>query len=215
MYKIFFKDRLLVLTDNIETDLDGSFASILKYGSRGELQQYVDDFEEDDKLEKAFVYHHNLHELMQDFRSLFKNLPAAGGLVWNEDYSEFLGINRLGYFDLPKGKVEKGESFEAAALREVEEECGIGNLELRDRITRTYHTYRHKGERILKETHWYLMRYYEKSLPRPQTEEGIDSVFWVSPEMLPELLEKTYPSIKEVLHSSPVRFFNRYDNDIL
>ena len=51
---------------------------------------------------------------------------AAGGLVTNEN-NELLMIFRRGKWDLPKGKLDKGETIEECAIREVEEETGIGN----------------------------------------------------------------------------------------
>jgi 8-oxo-dGTP diphosphatase len=54
---------------------------------------------------------------------------AAGGVVWRsvEGAVEVVVVHRPRYDDwsLPKGKLERGESFEDAAVREVEEETGI------------------------------------------------------------------------------------------
>ena len=47
--------------------------------------------------------------------------------LYNES-GEFLIIKRNGVWDLPKGKLEKGEDFETAALREVEEETGLEEM---------------------------------------------------------------------------------------
>ncbi|HBG87401.1 MAG TPA: NUDIX hydrolase [Marinilabiliaceae bacterium] len=212
MYKIFFKDREIVLTDRISEDLSSHFGSILKYANKGELAQFIDNFDKDENIKSAFVYYHNLRELMQQFRSCFKNLPAAGGLVWNEQKTAFIGMKRLGFFDLPKGKVEKHETHEDAAIREVEEECNIQDLTILSKAITTYHTYKLKGENILKETHWYEMIYHGSAIPRPQTEENIESVFWVRPDELAALLKTTYPSIIEVLKSSSVRLFDFDDH---
>ena len=72
---------------------------------------------------------------------------AAGGLVTNPQ-GQILWIFRRGFWDLPKGKVEKMESIEEAALREVEEECGIKQLVLDKLIDKTYHIYKIKGKYI-------------------------------------------------------------------
>ena len=58
---------------------------------------------------------------MEDFQGLYKIIEAAGGVVFNEK-NEILMIYRLKTWDLPKGKIEKGETPADAAFREVCEE---------------------------------------------------------------------------------------------
>ncbi len=202
MYKIFFKDRIIHLTDQIETSLTADFGAILKYANQGELKEFIENFENDVTIQSAFIYNHNLFELLKNFRSCFHSLLAAGGLVWNIELNRFIGMNRLGFCDLPKGKVEKGETFEEAAIREVEEECGITDLTLLKSLTSTFHTYPLKGQTIFKETRWYEMQYHGSTLPTPQAEENIESVFWVDPEKMDSFISATYPSILEVLKKS-------------
>lgn len=204
MYKIFFKDRVIILTKHIENDLSADFSSILKYANQGELQQFIHDFEKDESRKYAYIYHHNANELLHRFRACFKNLPAAGGLVWNKDKKAFLGMKRLGYFDLPKGKIKASETIEQAAIREVEEECGISCLTLTKKLIRTFHTYKIKDQSIFKETHWFEMVYPGDDTPQPQVEENIESVFWVQEHALPDLVSQTYPSIVEVLKSAQI-----------
>lgn len=130
----------------------------------------------------------------------FTIIEAAGGLVTNSA-GDVLLINRNGMWDLPKGKVEKGEATEQAAVREVEEECGISPLELKDLITVTYHTYNLNSIAILKPTYWYRMQYLGGGVPSPQVDEGITEVRWVAPNMLSPFVENTYPSIRDVFAS--------------
>ncbi len=204
MYKIFFKDRVIILTKRIENDLSADFSSILKYANQGELQQFIHDFEKDESRKCAYIYHHNANELLHHFRACYKNLPAAGGLVWNKDKTAFLGMQRLGCFDLPKGKIEASETIEDAAIREVEEECGISGVSITQKLTRTFHTYKIQNQPIFKETHWYEMVYQGNKTPQPEVEENIESVFWVHPQALPDLISNTYPSIIEVLKYAKV-----------
>ena len=96
-------------------------------------------------------------KLVADFQSNYKILEAAGGLVYNAE-GKILLIFRRDFWDLPKGKIDPGESKAAAAVREVEEETGLKDITLGDLITETYHTYRtKKGNRILKRTYWFRM----------------------------------------------------------
>nr|MDA3778631.1 NUDIX domain-containing protein [Bacteroidales bacterium] len=112
---------------------------------------------------------------------------------------KILVIKRRGKWDLPKGKIEPGESNEEGALREVEEECGISNLELKKLITTTYHTYTLNNEAILKRTFWYDMEHSSNSKLTPQTEEEISEVKWLSENDINMVLKNTFPSIIEVL----------------
>jgi len=138
-------------------------------------------------------------DLEKDWQSFLTNIPvisAAGGLVLN-DKKEVLFIYRNGVWDLPKGKIEKGETIENAAVREVEEECGIVNLKLGEKLVTTYHIYYQNGIK-LKETHWFLMTSnYTKKLT-PQLEEGITEVIFKNKTEIQSALQNTYANIKLV-----------------
>lgn len=142
-----------------------------------------------------------LSDNWERFCSLFQLIEAAGGVVLNSA-QEWLFIHRLGRWDLPKGKLEKGEQPEQAAVREVSEECGIPEPELLSPIVETYHTYRLNGELILKRTYWYLMRSTEQAKLVPQTEEGITDVRWVNHYQVALLAEDSYGSIRDVLQGA-------------
>ncbi len=120
-------------------------------------------------------------------------LLAAGGLVL-EPAGKILLIHRLGKWDLPKGKLEPGESAEDGALREVEEETGIGNLKIISDLGSTYHTYIQAGKKKFKETFWYLMT-SEGGETVPQREEAIVKAEWISTSELNQVFENTYPNI--------------------
>jgi len=126
----------------------------------------------------------------------FKIIKAAGGLVKKGDL--FLMINRLGVWDLPKGKLEKGETSEIGALREVEEECGI-KVGMDTKICATWHTYLQRGKRILKKTDWYLMHCIDDANMAPQEEEDISEVKWMTEDELKLAIKDTYASIKDVI----------------
>lgn len=200
MYKVFFKDRVLILTNRIETDLTPDFNAILKYSNQGELRTFLNNFEQNEELKTAIIYWHNQHQLLQKVRDCYKNILAAGGLVWNADHKQFLIFKRLGVIDLPKGKVDKGETFEEAALREVEEECGLHELTITSKLATTFHTYRLSNQTIFKETRWFEMTYHGTATPTPQKEENIESAWWITPESFKEFAPFAYPSIREVVN---------------
>ncbi len=133
--------------------------------------------------------------------SCYEPVAAAGGLVFNE-FEEILFIRRLGKWDLPKGKVEPKEGIEQAATREVEEECGLKNLAIVQKLTNTYHTYTLNGKPMLKTTHWYKMTTPKQDLI-PQTSEDISQAIWASKKTIVEtLLLDTYDTLKPLINAA-------------
>ena len=132
------------------------------------------------------------------FRTQFQFVQAAGGVVVNA-LGKILFIYRLEKWDLPKGKVESEEEISVAAMREVEEECSIHELTIRNELCTTWHTYVQAGEPVLKATAWYVMDYAGTEQPMPQQEEGITDVCWLGMDELDIVKAKTYPSVVEVL----------------
>lgn len=133
-------------------------------------------------------------EEFEHFASQYRLIHAAGGIVQNEK-QEILMIFRLDKWDFPKGKVEAGEEYAEAAVREVEEETGLKNITLGEPLPSTFHTYELHGEPILKETHWYTMQAHSQSLT-PQTVEDITQAVWVPIEEVSRKLEESYPSLR-------------------
>ena len=125
-------------------------------------------------------------------------IEAAGGLVSNEN-EEYLFIFRNGKWDLPKGKIEKEEKTKIAAVREVEEECGIKVSSLGEKICKTYHVYIMRGEVVLKRTHWFKMRCKGQPKLKPQKEEGITDARWFQKGHIEPIIENTFPLIIDVL----------------
>jgi 8-oxo-dGTP pyrophosphatase MutT (NUDIX family) len=102
-------------------------------------------------------------------------------------------------WDLPKGKLDKGETLEQCAVRETEEETGLKNVTLKKKLLITYHTYDENGKHILKETHWYLLAVKGNQLLVPQAAEQIEALEWTDPSSLKKYITKTYPSVLDVL----------------
>ncbi len=124
---------------------------------------------------------------------------AAGGLVENEK-GELLLIYRKKHWDLPKGKLDPGETIEACALREVEEETGLKNVQLGALIDITIHQYEENAEPVTKKTAWYRMKGSSADQLVPQTDEQIEDIRWVHPAALQPYLANTYPNIIHIIH---------------
>lgn len=132
-------------------------------------------------------------------KSSVRIIEAAGGLVNNEN-NKYLFIKRLGRWDLPKGKLEPNEKKKEAAVREVEEECGIKVKKLGDKLLKTYHVYEIKGKVVLKISHWYAMQAKANQKLVPQTEEGITDVKWFAKRDFNIIRSNTYANILDVIN---------------
>jgi 8-oxo-dGTP pyrophosphatase MutT (NUDIX family) len=194
MYKVFIYDRPVYLTSDVNFRVENcqQFTSLnvdkvlkaLKSEQNKAVVVYCDD------LELSF----------KNFIKSFTHIKAAGGVVENSQ-NELLFIYRLGKWDLPKGKLEKGENIKECAIREVEEECHMSQLKIVGDLPSTYHCYPYKGAWAFKTTYWYKMTSdYEGELI-PQAEEGIEKVEWLNKTELQKVHENTYLSIKEVLRA--------------
>ena len=128
-------------------------------------------------------------------RGKFKTIRAGGGVVARND--EYLLIYKFKKWDLPKGKLEKGEKVVDGAIREVEEECCV-KIIAREKICDTWHTYTLGGRRKIKETAWYLMECLDDSEMKPLYEESIEDVRWLNRAQLKEAMYNSYPSIRYV-----------------
>jgi len=127
-------------------------------------------------------------------------VKAGGGLVINEK-EEILFMFRRGKWDLPKGKLDPGESLESCAQREVKEETGINHLALIRFLLVTEHEYEERGQVILKETHWWMMKTIGNQKLVPQTEEDISELKWIGPSDFKLVQQNTYPGILDVLRA--------------
>jgi len=199
MYKVFFKDRIVYFCDNFSKVFEKNKGLFYKYNNIQELTQIIDAFYALSTIDQLFIFHTDILSLIDEFKTCFKFVEAAGGVVFNSK-GEFLVIKRNGVWDLPKGKLEKTETFDDAALREVIEEVGLNPLEMKQPIVSTYHTYHEKGERILKKTKWFEMVYSGTDNAVPQKSENITEVKWVKPGQTGFIRENTFPSIMDVLY---------------
>ena len=129
-----------------------------------------------------------------------KKIIAAGGLVFN-DNDELLMIFRRGKWDLPKGKLDEGETIEQCAVREVQEETGLQSIRLDSFLGITHHEYFEPriNSDVFKETHWFKMHAAGMQNLTPQTEEDIEQIEWVSEEHISQKLQNTYPNIIDIV----------------
>jgi 8-oxo-dGTP pyrophosphatase MutT (NUDIX family) len=199
--KIFFDNKPLFLCDGVDEIIqpiihhdDAVFIDELNSHT---IKTIIHEME-DPNIHAGVFLHSDLAELKKLFFKKFTVFIAAGGLVENEN-KEILLIFRRGKWDLPKGKLDKGESLEECAKREVEEETGLQRIKLISQLTITYHTYHEGTKFILKESYWYNMKVSGKQNITPQLEEDILDIKWVKKEDLSTYLENTFPSVIDVL----------------
>ena len=146
------------------------------------------------KVETLYLVHHNPKKLLPLFKKKLPVAVAAGGVVQNEE-GNLLFIYRKRRWDLPKGKVEKGETLQEGAKREVKEETGVKKIKVGDLVGVTYHIFKRNNRYQLKESHWfYMTTKYEGELV-PQTKEDITKAVWKGKKKTLKALEKTYPNI--------------------
>lgn len=198
MIKVFYPDKIIYLLNDQQLfkPKEGTiFASIQ---SEEEMRLIYNELITKNNLNEIYFFNESIEQLFRYFSSMFRIIEAAGGLVKNEK-GEWLFIFRNGKWDLPKGKIEKNESIKTAAIREVEEECGITELSILKEIPSTYHTYFIKEQAILKRTHWFEMICKDRSELIPQLEEGITEVKWLNKNDLKQVYDNTYESVKEVV----------------
>lgn len=202
MYKVFFNNRTVFLCDKYKANFEKFNGLFYKYQTKSDLLRFWEFFEvTSGSLKNLFIIHDDVDALHREFIELFRTIDAAGGVVTNAD-NQVLIIKRFGKWDLPKGKLTKGENIESAALREVTEECGISGLKITRTLKPTYHTYYLNNQKVLKKTCWFEMKYSGNEPFRPQFEEDITEVLWFNKENLPDITSNTYQSILDVLIDS-------------
>ncbi len=194
MYKVFVNEKKLLLSKQSE-DLEKT----LKYESFTTLEIAL-DLIQNTSVKELNIYGEQIEEIWEEFKKLFRIIEAAGGIV-NRPNGDILFIKRLGKWDLPKGKMEKGESREESAVREIEEETNLQNVELLDFINTTYHIYTERnGDRVLKYTHWFEMNFDGEDTSKPQLEEGITEVAWKNTSQIEnEVFPGTFKNIKLII----------------
>ena len=199
--KIYFNDKPLFLCDQVNEEINGyahhDDAIFIDEFSSPSVNSIIHEMRLE-KVHAGIFIHPDLGTLRKAFWKKFILIQAAGGLVQNEAGS-ILFMLRRNKWDLPKGKLDEGESLEQCAVREVEEETGLKNIILGKPLLITYHTYDESGKHFLKETHWYHMTAPGSQTITPQKEEQITEIRWVGEKELSPFIRNTFPSIIDVL----------------
>ncbi len=198
MIKVFSLNKTIYLIDNKNLYKPGSKSILEPIASEAEMRKRYEALFRQQDIDEAYFLNDKLENLLTFFSAMFKIIEAAGGLVQNEE-GKWLFIFRNGKWDLPKGKIEKGEKIRTAAIREVEEECGISKLQIVKELPSTYHTYFMEEKQVLKRTYWFEMRCADTSALVPQVEEGITDVQWLAKSEFKKVKTNTYESILDVL----------------
>ncbi|HSH66169.1 MAG TPA: NUDIX domain-containing protein [Bacteroidia bacterium] len=202
MIKIFFPEKIIYLIKDKRRFTEKKNAVLQVIDSSTDMRKAYDELIGKKSVKEIYFYHENEEQLFAYFSKLFKVIDAAGGLVKNK-VDEWLFIFRHNKWDLPKGKLEKNEAIADAAVREVEEECGIGGLSIIKQLPATYHIYFIDGKAVLKRTYWFEMMCKDESPLVPQLEEGITAVKWFSKDELKVVSNNTFESVRDVMSWIP------------
>jgi 8-oxo-dGTP pyrophosphatase MutT (NUDIX family) len=202
--KIYFNDKPLFLADSISPYLEQfrhhDDAIYMDEFSSPAVNSMIHEMKAEN-IHAGIFLHEDLDALKKAFFRKFKLIQTGGGLVRN-DVGDYLFIFRRNKWDLPKGKLDEGETIEECAVREINEETGLVNLSIEKHLVNTYHTYDENGKHILKENIWYLVQATGEQHPAPQLEEQITEIKWVNAADLGNYLANTMPSIVDVVNAA-------------
>lgn len=199
--KIFFDTKPVYLCNKLSKELqeltEEAKTLYTKETSASALKKFLKDIKKA-AYTAGVICATDMEAAKKIFFNEFTIIEAAGGIVQNQE-KEILFIFRRGKWDLPKGKIEKGETVELAAQREIEEETGVKGLKFKKKIHTTYHTYQEAGKDILKISHWFYFLSDSKQVLSAQTEENITEVKWIATKDIKTPMANSYDSIKELL----------------
>jgi 8-oxo-dGTP pyrophosphatase MutT (NUDIX family) len=199
-YTIHIEGRPVVIAASAEPVPPDANWLVLRVNDLREVRPAVKQFAQRIELAGMLLHADDPGPVWKEFKGGYRFVQAAGGAVTDE-HGRLLAIHRLGRWDLPKGKVDKGEAIPAAAVREVREECGLRKVDLQAPLCDTWHTYERNGEQHLKRTDWFLMRASSHEELVAQAEEDIGDVRWLDAAGVKALKADTYPSLLSVVEA--------------
>ncbi len=205
MYKVFISNRLIIISQRSAGAITFKSGTLhFHCADKDDLKRIIGYLDSDEQISQVHIYNQQPEVLFRCLTELYEVIEAAGGLVYNNE-GRWLLIHRRGHWDLPKGKIDSGETKEEAAVREVAEECGIAPPEIEVELPTTYHTYElDNGTSVLKPTYWFKMRSSDPSPLMPQIEEDIERAIWASDEEVAGYAANAYPNIRELFHAAGI-----------
>ncbi|RLD44430.1 MAG: hypothetical protein DRI86_07570 [Bacteroidetes bacterium] len=197
MYKVFKDNWLFILADSNDIPHIADAITICITNAE-DVIRIISGYDTTIDSDTIIVLYSNLGELITVFENNYLLKVAAGGWVFN-NIGDVMMIDRLNYWDIPKGHIEKNETLQICAIREVEEETGIANLSIVEELGISRHLFRYSegSPEILKVTHWFRMYSNYSGTFNPQISEGVEKVEWVSSDRINEYLYKSYRSLQE------------------
>ena len=196
MYKVFINNKRLILANSKEI-IDYGDATVVCLKKPETINATIRNHLLKSSTSDFVILSADEKKLIKTFESNYEMRIAAGGWVRNE-HNELLMIFREEHWDLPKGHLDDGETIEECALREVEEETGVSNLEIESKIGISRHIYEYQGRMVLKITHWFQMKTIKGDLLVPQSEEGIEKVEWIAQNNIESHFNQSWESLKDL-----------------
>ena len=206
--KIYYNDKPLILTTDGEAYISNDpVAEGYTFFRGAVLHSFTDALTDLERpgIRGAIIEDVSEDALLSQLHAMFNPIEAGGGVVYNED-GAVLMIYRRGKWDLPKGKLDEGETIDMCALREVREETGLKNVTIGVKICDTYHIYTQNNEQLLKRTAWYKMSGTSTDKLKPQKEENIIEARWIYEKDLAAFASKSYEAIRDVLKKTDLRW---------
>lgn len=199
MYKVFYENRSFNFISSKSISWKGPKPVVVHFRDIKHLHNLTELFlSQGFERDVYLICPTNIETAFESFQSRFHLAQTGGGIV-KDEHGNILFIYRNGFWDLPKGHLESGETLETCALREVFEETGLSGLQLIEQSAVSWHIYDLNNKTILKSNSWFLMEATSDQPLKLQQKEGITSAKWVSKEEIPHYLKRCYRSIAETL----------------
>lgn len=200
-YTIFFRDRPYFIVSHLTPEIASlthtAGTIIINHPDHNLVAKTIRDMELEG-TKAVILLTNEVEHYWQVFQSHFTLITAGGGIVENDGH-EVLFIFRREKWDLPKGKLDDGETIETCAIREVMEETGLKEVSIIKLAGNTYHTYFEGKKHVLKTTVWFQMKAPGNQVLIPQTEEDIEHMEWLAKSNWDLPFQNTFPAIKAIL----------------